>query len=85
MIEKMRQLHRSVRAAMSAKQPSVAFAGYLEKVATRAYTVTDEEVEALLASGHGEDEIFEATVDVALRVAIERYEAGLEALGKASD
>ena len=57
------------------------FAGYLEKVRTRAYTVTDADVEALKAAGHTEDEIFEQTVSTAVAAGLRRLEAGLEALG----
>ena len=56
------------------------FAAYLEKVRTRANTVTDADVEALKAAGHTEDEIFEQTVWAAVAAGLQRLEAGLEAL-----
>ena len=56
------------------------FAGYLEKVRTRAYTVTDADIEALKAAGHTEDEIFEQTVSTAVAAGLQRLEAGLESL-----
>ena len=37
-----------------------------KRCATRAYTVTDADVEALKAAGHSEDEIFEQTVSAAV-------------------
>jgi hypothetical protein len=56
---------------------------YLDKVKTRAFEITDEEVADLLAQGHSEDEVFEATIVAALDAAIDRYEAGLRALEEA--
>ena len=58
------------------------FAAYVEKVRTRAYTVTDAEVEALKAAGHTEDEIFEQTVSAAVGAGLLRLDAGLEAMGR---
>jgi alkylhydroperoxidase family enzyme len=57
------------------------FAPYLDKVRTRAYTVTDSDVEALKAAGHSEDEIFEQTVSAAVAAGLLRLDAGLKALG----
>lgn len=54
---------------------------YLDKVRTRAYTVTDVDVDALKAAGHSEDEIFEQTLSAAVAVGLLRLEAGLKALG----
>jgi hypothetical protein len=56
------------------------FAGYLDKVRTRAYAVTDADVEELKAAGHSEDEIFEQTVSTAVAAGLLRLEAGLRAL-----
>jgi alkylhydroperoxidase family enzyme len=58
-----------------------AFEAYLDKVCTRAYAVTDGDVEALKTAGHSEDEIFEQTVSAAVAVGLLRLEAGLKALG----
>ena len=58
------------------------FAAYVERVRTRAYTVTDAEVEALKAAGHSEDEIFEQTVSAAVGAGLLRLDAGLEAMGR---
>jgi alkylhydroperoxidase family enzyme len=60
--------------------PPVALRGYLDKVRTRAYTVTDEDVVALRAAGCSEDEIFEQTVRVAVGEGLRRLEAGLRVL-----
>jgi hypothetical protein len=53
---------------------------YVEKVRTRAYTVTAEDVSALGRAGYGEDEIFETTVSAALGAGLHRLRAGLRAL-----
>ncbi len=67
---------RAVGAAAPALLP------FLEKVAYRAHTVTDEDVEALKKAGLSEDEIFEATVAAAAGAGFKRLQAGLSALGK---
>ena len=54
----------------------------VEKVAHRAYRVTEEDF-APLRSRYSEDEIFEAVVSAALGAARERLEAGLRALEEA--
>ena len=81
-LDKLTQLRAKVLANRKGpdKAPDAGFGRYLEKVRHNAYKVTDEEVAALLASGHTEDEIYEATVGAALGAAAERYEAGLRAL-----
>ena len=57
------------------------FEAYLDKVRTRAYAVTDGDVEALKTGGHSEDEIFEQTVSAAVAAGLLRREAGLKVLG----
>jgi alkylhydroperoxidase family enzyme len=57
-------------------------AAYVQKVRSRAYTVTDAEVEALKAAGHSEDEIFEQTVSAAVGAGLLRLDAGREAMGR---
>ncbi|MGN6799216.1 MAG: hypothetical protein ACTHKS_13850 [Gaiellaceae bacterium] len=42
------------------------FDSYLEKVRTRAYAITDADVQAVKDAGVSEDEIFERTVAVAV-------------------
>ena len=56
------------------------FGPYLEKVRRHAYRVTDEDVEALKAAGHSEDEIFEHTIAAATAAGLERLDAGLRAM-----
>ena len=55
----------------------------VEKVARRAWTVTDEDVAAAKAAGVPEDEIFELTVCAALGQATRQLDAALAALGQA--
>jgi len=57
-----------------------AFRTYLDKVRGRAYTVTDDDVQALKDAGYSEDEIFEQTVSAAVAAGLERLDAGLRAL-----
>ena len=57
------------------------FEAYRDTVRTRAYAVTDGDVEALKTAGHSEDEIFEQTVSAAVAAGLLRREAGLKVLG----
>ena len=47
---------------------------YLDKVHSRAYAITDADVEALKAAGLTEDEIFEQTVAVAIDEGLRRLD-----------
>jgi alkylhydroperoxidase family enzyme len=55
---------------------------YIHKVRTRAYTVTDEDVERIRAAGYSEDQVFELTVAAAYGAAIDRLRSGLDALAR---
>jgi alkylhydroperoxidase family enzyme len=55
----------------------------VEKVAKRAYRVTDEDVAAVRAAGLSEDEIFEIVVCAAVGQASRQYSSGLAALAEA--
>jgi hypothetical protein len=71
-----------LRAVVAAAAPEpAALAAYLEKVRSRAYTVTDADVTTLIADGHSEDEIFQQTVTVAIAEGLRRLDAGLGAIG----
>jgi alkylhydroperoxidase family enzyme len=70
---------RAVVAAAQLEPP--ALAPYLDKVRSRAYTVTDADVAALTVAGVSEDEIFEHTVAVAVAEGLRRLDAGLGAIG----
>jgi hypothetical protein len=52
----------------------------IDKVAKRAYMVTDEDVAAAKASGLSEDQIFEIVVCAAIGQATRQYDAALAAL-----
>ena len=56
----------------------------IDKVATRAWTVTDEDVHATKQAGVSEDEIFELTVAAALGHATRQLDAALAALDAAT-
>jgi hypothetical protein len=68
-IDELRRLAASRPTHPQALEP------YLEKVRSRAYTITDRDVEDLKAAGIGEDEIFEATVGVAIGEGLRRLDA----------
>ena len=74
LVRRLREASRPER-----EQPAAA-AAYLEKVRLHAYRVTDGDVEALLASGLSEDEVFEATVAAAVAAGLARFDAGLRTL-----
>ena len=69
------------RVASSAASPPPAMKSYLEKVRTGAFAVTDEDVDELKRAGAAEDEIFEATVAVAIGEGLRRLDAALEVIG----
>lgn len=65
-----------LRANVAAAPPAPAALGaYLDKVRTRAYAVTDADVQALKDAGVSEDEIFEQTVAVAIAEGLRRLDA----------
>jgi len=64
-----------LRANAAALPPApAAMATYLEQARTRAYTITDRDVEALKATGLSEDEIFEQTVAAAIGEGLRRLD-----------
>jgi threonine synthase len=69
--------------AMAAAAPAApaSFEGYLDKVRSRAYTVTDDDIAALTAAGFSEDEIFEQTAGAAVAEGLRRLDNGLRAIG----
>ena len=54
---------------------------YLDKVRTRAYTITDADVQAVKDAGVSEDEIFERTVAVAVGEGRRRLAAAERVIG----
>jgi alkylhydroperoxidase family enzyme len=67
--------------ASNAQAPDERLAPYLAKVRTRAYTVTDGDVAELKRAGLSEDEIFEATVSVAIAEGLRRLDAAARVIG----
>jgi alkylhydroperoxidase family enzyme len=55
-------------------------APWVDKVATRAYAITDDDMAALRNAGLDEDAIYEATVAAAVGASVVRMHAGLRAL-----
>jgi alkylhydroperoxidase family enzyme len=74
-IEELRML------ASNAQAPDERLAPYLAKVRARAYTVTDDDVKELTRAGLREDEIFEATVSVAIGEGLRRLDAAARVIG----
>ncbi len=56
----------------------------IDKVARHAYTVTDEDIAAVRATGLSEDQIFEIVVCAAVGQATRQYDAALAALEAAN-
>jgi hypothetical protein len=54
---------------------------YARKILRNATLVDEEDIRALTGAGYDEDQIFEATVSAALGAGIDRFEAGMCALG----
>jgi hypothetical protein len=52
----------------------------VEKIVRHAYRVTDEDIAAARAAGHGEDELFDVIVAAALGAGLVRRERGLAAI-----
>ncbi|HTE65456.1 MAG TPA: hypothetical protein VK736_04260 [Candidatus Binatia bacterium] len=53
---------------------------YLDKVRDQAWTIADEDIGALQATGYSEDAILELTIAAAAGAAGRRYDAALRAL-----
>jgi hypothetical protein len=73
-------IDRLREAARPEHAPPPELEAYLEKVRRDATSVTDADVEGLLAAGLSEDEVFEQTVAVAVGAGLERLDAGLRVL-----
>jgi hypothetical protein len=76
--EHLKQLEAGIDAL---PEPPAVMGPYLAKVEARAADVTDADVDALLAAGVSDDEIFEQTVAVAIREGLHRFEAAARVLG----
>jgi alkylhydroperoxidase family enzyme len=70
---------RAVVAATPPARPELA--RYLAQVRLRAYTITNEDVDALKEAGVSEDEIFEQTVATAIGEGLHRLDAAMRVIG----
>ena len=77
MAEAIEELRASAAAASA---PRPVLSAYLDKVRACAYTVTDGDVAELKRAGVSEDEIFEATVAVAVSEGLRRLDAALRVI-----
>ncbi|MDI9947624.1 hypothetical protein ACNJ7E_28110 [Rhodococcus sp. NM-2] len=57
---------------------------YAAAVRDASYTITDSDIDKLLAAGPNEDQVFEVTVAAAVGAALESFDAGMSALGHTS-
>jgi alkylhydroperoxidase family enzyme len=68
------------RRSCASEEPPASLRAYVDKVARDPLRVTDADVSTLVAAGHTEDEIFEATVSAALGAGLTRLDRGLAAI-----
>jgi len=61
--------------------PDPRMEAYLDRVRTRAYAITDADVQALRDAGISEDEVFEQTVAAAISEGLRRWDAAERAIG----
>ena len=81
LIAKLRRAAQPDRPAAQPDRPAPPqLAAYLDQVRSRAYTVTDVDVQALKDAGFSDDEIFEQTVSAAVAAGLHRLDKGLECL-----
>ena len=85
------QLHRALVARVldsdgtsPPELPSEPIRTLIEKVAYRAYSVTDEDIAAVRAAGLTEDQIFEIVVCAAIGQANRQYTSALAAVANAT-
>ena len=70
---------RAVVSATPSARPELA--RYLAQVRLRAYTITNEDVDALKGAGVSEDEIFEQTVATAIGEGLHRLDTAMRVIG----
>jgi hypothetical protein len=75
-----RASHAQRRAAFDNAGLAAPLNTLIDKVAKRAYTVTDEDIAAAKASGLSEDQIFEYVVCAAVGQAMRQYDTAFAAL-----
>jgi hypothetical protein len=79
-----RASHALRRAAFDNAGLAAPVSTLVDKVAKRAYTVTDDDIAAVRASGLSEDQILELVVCAAIGQATRQYETALAALEAAT-
>jgi hypothetical protein len=77
--------HAERRAAFNNAAGAAPLNTLIDKVAKRAYPVTDEDIAAVTASGLSEDQIFEIVVCAAIGQATRQYDAAIAALQAATE
>jgi hypothetical protein len=80
-----RASHAQRRAALDNAGLAGPLRTLIDKVAQRAYTVTDEDIAAVRASGLSEDQIFELVVCAAIGQATRQYDRAFAALEAATE
>ena len=80
-----RASHAQRRAAFDNAGLAEPLTALIDKVAKRAYNVTDEDIAAARASGLSEDQIFEMVVCAAIGQASRQYDQALGALEAATE
>jgi alkylhydroperoxidase family enzyme len=76
------ELRRAVleRTRSGASQVPEALREFVEKIAERPWTVSDEDFVRLRAAGYSEDELYEVTLAAAIGAGLQRFDAGLRAM-----
>lgn len=57
---------------------------FVDKIAVRPWTVNDDDLTRLRAAGFSDEQLYEVTLACALGAGLQRFEAGLRAIGEAS-
>jgi alkylhydroperoxidase family enzyme len=70
------------RAAAVASSLPAELAAFASNVRDHPTQTTEEDIDALLAAGYSEDEIFELTIAAAVGAGMHRWRAGLRAFGE---
>lgn len=55
---------------------------FVDKIAARPWTVSDDDFTRLRAAGYSDDQLYELTLACALGAGLQRFDAGLRALGE---
>lgn len=76
------QTPQQLREAVANGQPPSELAALVQKIRTRAYTVTDQDIDAL-RSTYSEDELFEIIVAAAFGAARDRLSSALKVVEEA--